>query len=350
MTKESTKSGGRAGVFATVTDTLIEMIEGGLLPWRSPWSLERRRKGRTRKPRLVPSSRPAIPISISSDKPYRGVNILILWASSIKQGYGSPFWGTLNAWNGVGYRVRKGEQATRIVRWVEKPELDPVSGEVVDEDWFPVIHPVFNAGQVEGPAEILAKYRADAPAPVLVPESEPEPEPEPRFWNWEPAEGLVAALRPKIKWGGVEASYSLRSDTIRMPARNRFYTEAGLYSVLMHEVGHWTGHKKRLDRDQTGDRDSPAYWMEELVAELSACFVLASLDLPDRLEELPHSAAYLKHYLDLLKGDRRLFVRAASLAQRASDYILSGGEAPVEPTGQGRGRKSRKSKTEGAQR
>lgn len=349
-TKESTKAGGRAGVFATVTDTLIELMEGGGLPWRSPWSLERPRKGRTRKPRLVLIGRPAIPISISSDKPYRGLNVLILWAACLKRGFGSHFWGTLKAWNGVGCRVRKGEQATRIVRWIEKPELDPESGEVVDEDWIPVIHSIFNARQVEGPAEILAKYQADAPAPVLVPEAEPEPEPEPRSWNWEPAERLVTALRPEIKWGGVEASYSLRFDKIRMPDRNRFHTEAGLYSVLLHEVGHWTGHKKRLDRDQTGDRDSPAYWMEELVAELTACFVLATLDLPDRLEELPHSGAYLKHYLDLLKGDRRLFVRAASLAQRASDYILSGGKAPVEPTGQGRGQKPRKSKTEGAQR
>jgi antirestriction protein ArdC len=352
--KESTKSGGRAGVFATVTDTLIEMIEGGRLPWRPTWSEERPRKGRPREPRLVLIGSPAIPISISSRSPYRGVNVLILWASSIKRGYGSPFWGTLKAWNDVGCRIKKGEQATRIVRWIEKPELDPVTGEVVDEDWFPVIHTVFNARQVEGPAEILAKYRADAPAPVLVPEAAPEPEPEPRSWNWEPAERLVTALRPKITWSGAEASYRPRTDTIRMPDRNRFHTEAGLYSVLLHEVGHWTGHKKRLDRDQTGDQGSPAYWMEELVAELTACFVLATLDLPDHLDELPHSAAYLKHYLDLLKGDRRLFVRAASLAQRASDYILSGGADPAVTKERDRGRKrnqeGRKSKKEGSQR
>lgn len=324
-----------------MTDTLIEQIEGGELPWRSRWSLERPRKGRPRKPRFVPNGRPAIPISISSGKPYRGVNVLILWSSSIKRGYGSPYWGTLNAWNGVDCRVRKGEQATRIVRWIEKSETDPVSGQVVDEDWIPVIHSVFNVAQVDGPADVLSKYRADAPAPVLVPVSKPDPEPEPRIWDWDPAERLVAALRPRIKWGGVEASYIPRSDTIRMPDRDRFHTEAGRYSVLMHEIAHWTGHKKRLDRDQTCDKDSPAYWKEELVAELSACFVLATVDLPDRLEELPHSAAYLKQYLDLLKGDRRVFVKAASLAQKASDYILSGGKAPPDTSSRGQGRRTK---------
>jgi antirestriction protein ArdC len=140
----------------------------------------------------------------------------------------------------------------------------------------------------------------------------------------------VDTLQPKIRWGGAEASYNVRSDLIHMPDRGRFYTEAGRYSVLMHEIGHWTGHKKRLNRDLTGDKRIPDYWREELVAELTACFVLARLDLPDHLEELPDSAAYLKHYLGLLKGDRRTFIKAASLAQKASDYILSGGEVPAE--------------------
>ncbi len=43
----------------------------------------------------------------------------------------------------------------------------------------------------------------------------------------------------------------------------------------------------RRTGDPTGNQNSPARWMEALVAELSACFVLAILDLPDRLEELP---------------------------------------------------------------
>ncbi len=44
--------------------------------------------------------------------------------------------------------------------------------------------------------------------------------------------------------------------------------------------------------------------------------------------QLPNSASYLKHYLDLLRDDRRKIVKAASLAQKASDYILSGGVVP----------------------
>ena len=62
----------------------------------------------------------------------------------------------------------------------------------------------------------------------------------------------------------------------------------------------------------------------------------ATLELSDRLEELPESAAYLKRYLDLLEGDRRIFVKAASLAQTTSDYILASGNLPAEPTARNR--------------
>jgi antirestriction protein ArdC len=332
--KERKPSKGKGGsIYEAVTETLIELIEGGTLPWRTRWSNVRPARRRAKKPALLPSRRLLPPISISSGRPYRGVNVLVLWAASLKQGYGSPYWGSLRAWNQDDCRVKSGERATRIVRWIEKTEVDPQTGEE-KEDSFPVIHPVFNVGQVEGPAETLAKYRADEPPVAMLPADVPQAGPKPILW--EPAERLLIPLNPKLRWGGDEAYYRPRTDTIQMPDRDRFATQAGLYTVLMHEVGHWTGHEKRLGRDMSGERGTPEYWFEELVAELTACFVLAALDLPDRMEELPESAAYLQHYLSLLEEDRRRIVRAAGLAQKASDYILGGGlpdEAPERKGG-----------------
>lgn len=42
-----------------------------------------------------------------------------------------------------------------------------------------------------------------------------------------------------------------------------------LYSTLLHELGHWTAAKSRLDRDLSGRFGNEAYAMEELVAVLS---------------------------------------------------------------------------------
>ncbi len=315
------------GIYQRVTENLIELMEGGRLPWRTRWSSTRAGRRRAKRPAVVPDRRLLLPLSISSGKPYQGVNILILWAAALKQLYASPYWGTLRAWNQLDCRVKAGEKATHIVRWIEKTEVDPVTGEEEDEA-FPVCHPVFNVAQVQGPAEIINKYGGNEPPLVMVPVDEAQTESISEPESWEPAEKLVRELSPKLRWGGDQAYYSPSHDAIRMPDRHRFQTQAGLYTVLMHEVGHWTGHSKRLDRELNGEKGTPEYWFEELVAELSACFVLAALALPDRMDELPCSASYLQHYLDLLSDDRRKLVKAASLAQKASEFILSGGEIP----------------------
>ncbi len=316
-------------IYDTVTKTLIELLEGGTIPWRTRWSSVRPKQQKEKKPVLVPGQRLLLPLSISSGKPYQGVNVLILWGAALKQRHSSPYWGSIKAWNQNGCRVKKGERATHVIRWIEKTEVDPETGKE-EEKSFLIIHSVFNVAQVEGPAETIAKYGGNQPPLVMVPLSEPQPAPVLVPIRWEPAERLVTTLKPKLRWGGDRACYSPRTDSIKMPDRDRFGTQAGLYTVLMHELGHWTGHPKRLDRDMSGADGTPEYWFEELVAELSACFVLAALNLPDRMEELPNSATYLKHHLDLLRDDRRKLVKAASLAQKAAAYILSGGVVSQE--------------------
>ena len=178
-------------------------------------------------------------------------NVLILWAAAIKHRFASQYWGTFKAWNQLDCRIKTGERATGIIRWIEKKEVDPKTGQEEDKS-FPVGHPVFNVAQVEGPEETMAKYGGNELPLVMVPASQPETKPlvEPELW--EPAENLVTVLKPKLRWGGDSAHYSPGYDRIRMPERDRFETQAGLYSVLMHEVAHWTGHPKRLDRALSG--------------------------------------------------------------------------------------------------
>jgi antirestriction protein ArdC len=59
--------------------------------------------------------------------------------------------------------------------------------------------------------------------------------------------------------------------------------------------------------------------MEELVAEMGAAFICADLGLsPEPREE---HAAYLAHWLSVLKADKRAIFSAAAHAQRAADYL-----------------------------
>jgi antirestriction protein ArdC len=82
--------------------------------------------------------------------------------------------------------------------------------------------------------------------------------------------------------------------------------------------GHATGHRSRLNRDQSGSYGTKKYAFEELVAELAAAFGCASLGI---VPTVRHSD-YIGSWLEVLREDNRAIVRAASQASKAADYLL----------------------------
>jgi antirestriction protein ArdC len=98
-----------------------------------------------------------------------------------------------------------------------------------------------------------------------------------------------------------------------------FKTVAGFYSVLAHEVTHWTGAAHRLNRDLGSRFGSAAYAGEELVAELGAAFLCADLEIAN--EPRADHAAYIKSWLQLLREDKRAIFTASSKAQTAVDWM-----------------------------
>jgi antirestriction protein ArdC len=57
------------------------------------------------------------PVNAISKRPYRGINILALWAASIAHGYHTGLWETYKQWAELGAQVKKGEHGTFIVLW-----------------------------------------------------------------------------------------------------------------------------------------------------------------------------------------------------------------------------------------
>ncbi len=50
------------------------------------------------------------------------------------------------------------------------------------------------------------------------------------------------------------------------------------YAVLLHELTHWTGGSKRLDREQVGKGSNESkYAFEELIAEAGQCLFMCSV-------------------------------------------------------------------------
>ena len=120
----------------------------------------------------------------------------------------------------------------------------------------------------------------------------------------------------------------------------------------LHELGHWTGHPSRFDRETPtkGIMEGPYskhYAREELRAEISSMITGNRLELG---HDPSRHASYVGHWIKALRDDAREVYRAARNAQAISDYILDrsrerdpsreGGRAPqparAPSTAQGR--------------
>src|SRR4051812_8914274 len=94
--------------YRAVTDALLKLLVAGSIPWRQSWGK------RGKKEAVAPAPR-VRQLSVSTGRPYTGINTLILWANSLEGGYRSPHWGTYKAWQDKDCQVRKGERSACVV-------------------------------------------------------------------------------------------------------------------------------------------------------------------------------------------------------------------------------------------
>ena len=249
------------------------------------------------------------PFNTSSGKPYRGINILLLWAAAQKHNYGSNEWGTYRQWQELGGQVRKGEHSSLVVFWkffdtdkeADEPQeesADPKAGE--RPRCMARAYHVFNAAQVDGASPKLHDE---------LPESE-------RIAH---AEAFFEALPGTVLFGGDRAYYALDEDVIHMPLFSQFKSAEGFYSVLSHEYAHFAAAPSRLNRDLSGRFGDQNRAMEELIAEISAAMLCAHLRLA--LEPRVDHAPYLASWLKALRNDKRAIFTAASKAQECVTYL-----------------------------
>jgi antirestriction protein ArdC len=279
-------------VYEIVTNRIIELLESGTAPWHKPWNAEM-----------------GMPRSLSTGKPYRGINIWLLGCLQ----YGSPWWGTYRQITEHQGQVRKGEKGTLVIFWkrTERTVRSDETGEESERKGFVLrYYKVFNAEQCDDlvvpelPSTVVHQHEPISAAQAI-------------------ADGyFIAAGAPRLLSGGDRACYSPSADIVRIPERDTFETAEAYYSTLFHEMSHSTGHESRLARPdllQFHSFGDESYSREELVAEMGAS-LLSGLAGIDQLT-LPSSAAYLAHWIKALKGDTRLVVTAAAQGQRAADWI-----------------------------
>src|SRR6201985_2131997 len=129
-------SSSRSSIYQTVTDRILSSLKAGVIRWEKRWKA----------PRFVGGP---FPRNFFTGKPYRGINVMLLWSSD----YTSPFWLTFKQAHELKGHVRKGEVGTPIVFYKQLPEDKKNSENKEDDERAPFLlchYTVFNVEQCDG--------------------------------------------------------------------------------------------------------------------------------------------------------------------------------------------------------
>jgi antirestriction protein ArdC len=293
--KSSPDGDDRQDIYTRVTNKIIADLENGNLTWVKPWKTSN-------------GFGDCLSLPLRCDgQPYQGINVLSLWGAAAEKGYTRPIWMTFKKAQELGGCVKKGEKGTLVVyaNKIVKSETDDQGEETISAIPFLKGYTAFNVEQIGGLPEKYYKTPSHS---------------ENTKARIEFVEKFIAETKAVIQHGGNKALYNPSQDMIQMPLSQAFPDSESYYATLAHEIMHWTNHPSRLDR-QFGEKrfGNSAYAMEELVAEIGSAFLCAALGIT--LETREDHAAYVQHWLSILKKDNRAIFTAASHAQRAVNYL-----------------------------
>jgi antirestriction protein ArdC len=298
---------------ARVTAQISAMLERGVRPWIKPWD------------DIAPPDALVLPLR-SCGTPYRGMNIIALWAATLESGFKACHWFTFKQALAMNACVRKGERGSYVVYYTELtgkagdtavpsivPKAKTATGDEAGETRRILRgYTVFNADQIDGlPDAFYFKPEAEPIAASPITKTDDETR----------LSALFARIPVTLRHGGNRAFYSKAADVIQMPLREAFRDGSQYWATLAHEASHATRHATRLNRDFGQTRFGDAgYALEEIVADLASAFIGARIGLP--ADHLADHASYIGGWLKALGDNPSAFLTAASKAQAAADWVL----------------------------
>lgn len=284
-----------------VAEKIIAQLKEGTAPWQQPWEKS--------------TAAFVKPYNAVTNQSYRGLNSLYL---QMFTPFEDPRWATFRQAQSQDWQVQKGAKGMAI-NFVKThayyPKRDEQGKPVLDQNGNPVRvrkelnSPivtkawVFNAEQIKGVPPLEKKVETS------------------QWENLNRVENLVKNTRAVIEHvQGNNAYYSPLGDKIRMPERSQFKTSDRYYSTLLHELGHWTGHRDRLDRSMMNILGTREYAREELRAEIASMMLGADLQIG---HDPGQHVAYVDSWIGILTEKPFEIHQAAADAQKIMDYLMA---------------------------
>jgi len=269
--------------YEKITQVFIDALKNERIPWHKTWTSHR-------------------PKNLYSKKEYNGINVLILGLS------GEQWFISYRQAQMLGGTINKGAKGLPVVYWnfIEKTNSE---GKVEKKIPFLKYSTVFPLSMTSGLESKIPETVNRELKPI------------------ESAEAIVKRNNPTMGIGN--PSYCPSSDTINMPLIKSFVSAESYYQAFFHELTHWTGSKSRLDRSLSTGFGSEKYSKEELVAEIGSNFLSSECGIECN-DVLENSKAYIQSWISKLENEPKLIIEAASLARKASEFLIGKQEEKVE--------------------
>lgn len=271
------------------------------------------------------------PVSAITGKRYNGVNRIFLMLAAMEKGYSDNRWLTYKQMEDKGWSFKTDEEGRSLGKGAgvaieyfelrdketkqpfDRHTLDGMTederNEYMDENVYPLrkYYRVFNGDIIEGMPERkknehdTAGYNARAENLI----------------------GYWSERESPIRYGGSAAYYLPKTDEIHLPRKEDFVDMPEYYSTALHEIGHSTGHEKRLNRNISTDRNSPEYAEEELRAEIASMFMEQDLEISVKDKHIENNSAYISAWKSEIKEDPNILFKAIADAERITKFVMT---------------------------
>lgn len=248
-------------------------------------------------------------------KPYKGLNFFSLSMVAVARGTDDPRWATFKQIKDQGWKLEKGAKGHPVEYWapydyvtkktlswaeyerlMQNPDLKSNLG-IISRYYY-----VFNASNIEG-IPPFEKYQGK------------------QIVSDELIDKISGRMGVDIKEGQDRAFYRISEDTIYLPPKERFYSDYEYNATALHELSHATGAPHRLHRDIQNGFGSEKYAYEELVAEISSCFMGEHLQIEQSQEHIENHKAYVQSWISEIKEKPEQLIKAIKDADQAANYL-----------------------------
>lgn len=263
-------------------------------------------------------------------KEYNGINFWSLNIQKQKLDFKSNLWCTRKAWLTVGATILDGQEKNgRAIFYYSTFKKDVEENEKKDEKTFAFLKVsyVYNLAQVDLKNSTYIPA-IETPINKVIDNNEIE-----NFIN--SIDGLHLYHTNENT-----CHYNLVADKIIMSDKNTFKdtpdnsATGNYYSVLFHELIHWSGAKNRLARFEKNkkrfkDNAQLEYAHEELVAEIGSVLLSQRFNIQKTINN--NNLSYLKSWISALQNDNKFLISALSQSYRASEFLLNKGKLKEYP-------------------